>query len=223
MRTWLAIWSLTLLFAVGLPSGAQGSAAPKLADLEAPAPGKVSLANKRKLQPMIDGVAKKRGVDEALVHAVIAAESGYDPRAVSPKGAIGLMQVMPATAVDYGVAAEGELFDPKTNVEIGTRHLKRLLGRYKNIRHAVMAYNAGEGAFERTQGAAYRETRLYAFRVINNYWRNKGKKPIRLRELEMGGPRRPKMRIESTVKNLDPGLHSFGPETKPIFVLESED
>jgi soluble lytic murein transglycosylase-like protein len=223
MRATRSVLSLTLLFALGLPPGAQASATPSLADLETPAPGRVSVANKRKLKPMIDGVAKKRGVDQALVHAVIAAESGYDPRAVSPKGAIGLMQVMPDTAGDYGVAAQDDLFDPKTNVEVGTRHLKRLLGRYKNIRHAVMAYNAGEGAFERTQGAAYRETRLYAFRVINNYWRNKGGKPIRLRELEIGGPWRPKLRIESTVKNLDPGLHSIGPETKPIFLLESQD
>jgi soluble lytic murein transglycosylase-like protein len=223
MRKTLSVLALALVLGCGMPSAGRASADAKVADLETPAPGKVSIANKRKLKPMIDRVASTRGVEEALVHAVIAAESGYDPRAISPKGAIGLMQVMPETAGDYGIASADALFDPRTNVEIGTRHLKRLLDRYRNIRHAVMAYNAGEGALKRTQGLAYRETRLYTLRVINNYWRNKGKRPVRLRELEIGGSRRQRVKIDSAVGNLDPGLHSFGPETKPIFVLESED
>lgn len=192
--------------------------------LETPAPGKVSGSNKRKLKPMIDGIAKKRGIDKDLVHAVIAAESGYNPNAVSPKGAIGLMQVMPATAGDYGIDSADDLFDPKTNVETGTRHLKRLLKKYKNIHHAVMAYNAGEGTLDRTRGAVtYSETRTYALRVINNYWRNKGKKPLHLRELGLTKAGRVKVVINSTVGNLDPGLHSFGPESKPMFILESKD
>lgn len=192
--------------------------------LETPPPGKISASNKRKLKPMIDGVAKKRGVDAALVHAVIAAESGYNPDAVSPKGAIGLMQIMPATAGDYGIDAADALFDPKTNVEVGTRHLNRLMRKYKNIRQAIMAYNAGEGALARANGAVtYSETRLYTMRVINNYWRNKGKKPMDLRKLGLVGSGRVRVVINSAVGNLDPGLHSFGPGNKAMFVLESKD
>jgi soluble lytic murein transglycosylase-like protein len=222
-RRLLSVVPGLLLLGLGALPSAQLSASNQEIDLERPAPGKVSEANKRSLKPLIDGIARRRGVDKALVHAVIAAESGYDPRAVSPKGAIGLMQVMPATAGDYGIASADDLFDPETNVETGTRHLKRLLAKYKNIRHAVMAYNAGEGALKRTQGATYSETRLYTMRVLKGYMRNKGKKPIRLRELELIGKARPKIRIESAVRNLDPGLHRLGPETKPIFVLESKD
>jgi hypothetical protein len=190
--------------------------------LESEGPGKASAFNKRKLKPLIDDVAKRRGVDKALVHAVIAAESGYDPRAVSPKGAIGLMQVMPATAEDYGIASTEALFDPETNVETGTRHLKRLLGKYKNIRHAVMAYNAGEGALKRTHGAAYQETRLYTMQVIGHYMRNKGQQPVRIHELTRSTSKWPKLVIESAVGNLDPGLHRLGPDTQPMFVLESK-
>lgn len=185
-------------------------------ELEVPAPGKLSAANKRSLKPLIDGIAKQRGVDADLVHAVIAAESGYNPKAVSPKGAIGLMQVMPATAVDYGVASVDELFDPKTNVDVGTRHLKRLLAKYGSIRQAVAAYNAGEGALERNNAAvAYPETRRYQVQVFNNYWRNKGKEPHKLRELGLAP-----LVIQSTFRNLDPGLHKVGPNSKPMFVLE---
>jgi soluble lytic murein transglycosylase-like protein len=211
---------LILLGFCGLCS-TQALATGQSAGLASPGPGETSVVNKRELVPLIDDIAKRRGVDKALVHAVIAAESGYDPRAVSPKGAIGLMQLMPATAEDYGIASAEDLFDPETNVETGTRHLKRLLGKYKNIRHAVMAYNAGEGALERTQGAAYRETRLYTMQVINSYMRNKGNQPARIRALTRSAAKRPRLMIESTVGNLDPGLHRFGPGTKPIFVLES--
>ena len=196
----------------------------KIEGLETPAPGNVSGSNKRKLKPLIDGIAKKRGVDPHLVHAVIAAESGYNPTAVSPAGAIGLMQVMPETAADYGVDSVEALFQPKTNVDTGTRHLKRLLGKYKNIRQAIMAYNAGEGALARNNGAVtYQETRLYALRVINNYWRNQGKKPINLRELGLSRSGRVKLVINSTVRDLDPGLHTVGPQSKPMFILESKD
>lgn len=219
-----SILPIVLLFGVSAIPPGYAFADGKGPGLETPASGKISVSNKRKLKPMIDGVAKRRGIDADLVHAVIAAESGYNPQAVSPKGAIGLMQVMPATAGDYGIDSAEDLFDPKTNVNTGTRHLKRLLGKYKNIRHAIMAYNAGEGTLERTRGAVtYPETRMYTVRVINNYWRNKGKKPVNFRELGLTGPGRIKVVINSTVGNLDPGLHSFGPDSKPMFVLESKD
>jgi soluble lytic murein transglycosylase-like protein len=197
-------------------SGGAAQATTASPELEVPPPGKLSAANKRSLKPMIDGIAKQRGVDADLVHAVIAAESGYNPKAVSPKGAIGLMQVMPATAADYGVASVDDLFDPKTNVDVGTRHLKRLLGKYGSIRQAVAAYNAGEGALERNNAAiAYPETRRYQVHVFNNYWRNKGKAPHKLRELGLAP-----LVIQSTFRNLDPGLHKVGPNSKPMFVLE---
>lgn len=197
-------------------SGGAAQATTASPELEVPPPGKLSAANKRSLKPLIDGIAKQRGVDADLVHAVIAAESGYNPKAVSPKGAIGLMQVMPATAADYGVASVDDLFDPKTNVDVGTRHLKRLLGKYGSIRQAVAAYNAGEGALERNNAAiAYPETRRYQVHVFNNYWRNKGKAPHKLRELGLAP-----LVIQSTFRNLDPGLHKVGPNSKPMFVLE---
>jgi len=215
---------LALLLGFGFFLPGYASASDRTKGLETPPPGKISGSNKRKLKPMIDVVAKKRRLDAALVHAVIAAESGYNPNAVSPKGAIGLMQIMPATAGDYGIDSADSLFDPKTNVEIGTRHLKRLMRKYKNMRQAIMAYNAGEGALAKSSGiVTYDETRLYTMRVLNNYWRNKGRKPIDIRKLGLTGSGRVKVVINSTVGNLDPGLHSFGPDSKPMFVLESKD
>lgn len=230
----LPISSLALLLALGPLSPGCLSASEQVKGFETPRPGKISAVNKRRLKPMIDAVAKRRGLDAALVHAVIAAESGYNPGAVSPKGAIGLMQIMPETAGDYGIEVVDRLYDPKTNVETGTRHLKRLMRKYKNMRQAIMAYNAGEGAVERAPGGTvtYSETRHYTTRVLNNYLRSKGKKPIKLiaptkarklRKVKMRRSGRVKVVINSTVGNLDPGLHSFGPESKPLFVLESKD
>jgi hypothetical protein len=188
--------------------------------LEAPPPGKISGTNKRTLRPMIDGIAKRHGVDKDLVHAVIAAESGYNPRALSPAGAIGLMQVMPATAADYGVQSPDDLFDPETNVKVGTRHLKRLISKYRSVGHAVAAYNAGEGAFEGNRAMTYPETRRYAVQVIDFYRRNKGKAPLKLREIRI--PSRSRIKIPSVVGNLDPGLHRTDPGSKSMFVLEWE-
>ncbi|NKN34636.1 lytic transglycosylase domain-containing protein [Marichromatium bheemlicum] len=121
-----------------------------------------------------DGV----GLDRDLVQALIAAESGYDPQAVSPVGAIGLMQVMPETARDYGVVEHATLVDPETNLRTGMRHLKRLLEKYDNIARAVMAYNAGEGAVARGGGwVDYPETQRYTHRVLTDYLGRKGVAP----------------------------------------------
>ncbi|MGA7979888.1 MAG: lytic transglycosylase domain-containing protein [Chromatiaceae bacterium] len=215
------VCALTCVLVVGGQSAAlpaNVAVTDRIDGLEIPAPGKISRANKRKLKPMIDAIARRERVDPNLVNAVIAAESGYNPRAVSRAGAIGLMQVMPATAVDYGVASADALFDPKTNVSVGTRHLRRLLGKYRNIRHAVSAYNAGEGVLDRNgRMVKYPETQRYTLVVISNYWRNQGKKPLSLRQLGIAGST---IHIPSIVRNLDPGLHAAGPETKPMFVLE---
>lgn len=96
---------------------------------------------KEKLDPLVEGAAKTEGVDPQLVQAVIDRESGAKPCAVSPKGAQGLMQLMPSVASEFGVK---DAFDAKENVETGTRLLKQLLTRYNgDVSLALGAYNAG--------------------------------------------------------------------------------
>ena len=97
--------------------------------------------------------AQSSGLDPALVQAIVAVESAFEPRAVSDKGAVGLMQVLPATGERYGVrgdakrSARDKLFDPATNLRVGTRYLRDLLARFENdLSLALAAYNAGEGA-----------------------------------------------------------------------------
>jgi soluble lytic murein transglycosylase-like protein len=102
------------------------------------------------LDPIIDNAAQRHGVGADLVRAVIQKESSGRPCAVSVKGAQGLMQIMPATADQFEVA---DPFDPKQNVEAGTRFLKQLLDRFKgDLARALGAYNAGPGAVEREGG-----------------------------------------------------------------------
>jgi hypothetical protein len=118
------------------------------------------------LHEMAGKIARRHGVDEALVHAVIQVESRYDPFAVSPRGAMGLMQLMPRTAERFDVA---NAFDPVQNVDGGVRYLKELLARYSGqVRLALAAYNAGEEAVERHGGIPpYRETVDYVKRVLS--------------------------------------------------------
>jgi len=140
---------------------------------EAPAAGQVSSTNRRLLAPTVSRVAARYSVEPALVQAVIAAESAYNPAAVSPDGAIGLMQLLPATAAEYG---EVDLCDPVANVEVGTQHLARLLRRYRNISHALAAYNAGEGTVaNQRRRVTYLETRKFVVRAIDYYWQYKGR------------------------------------------------
>jgi soluble lytic murein transglycosylase-like protein len=102
-------------------------------------------------------------VDVKLVRAVIEVESGYQERARSPKGAMGLMQLMPTTARQYAVA---DPYDPASNIEAGIKHLRSLLDRFP-VRLALAAYNAGEAAVERFRGVPpYPETRDYIARVL---------------------------------------------------------
>ena len=117
----------------------------------------------RPFAALIASAAVAYGVDERLVHAVIEAESNYQPRARSRTGAKGLMQLMPATARQYAVR---DPYDPQANIEAGVRHLKDLLGRFE-LRLALAAYNAGEGAV-RTYGGLppFAETRNYVARVL---------------------------------------------------------
>ena len=115
---------------------------------------------------LIYAAARKHSLNPSLVAAVVRAESAYNPRAVSPKGARGLMQLMPATARRFGVG-ESELFDPARNVEAGTRYLAWLLERFEgNVEKALAGYNAGEGNVDRYQGVPpFRETRGYLARI----------------------------------------------------------
>ncbi|WP_232522266.1 transglycosylase SLT domain-containing protein [Marinimicrobium alkaliphilum] len=118
----------------------------------------------RQFQDIIDQAASRHGVDPALVRAVIHAESAFRPTALSPKGAQGLMQLMPATAQELGV---GDAFLPEQNIDGGVRYLARLLTQHRgDVRLATAAYNAGPGAVRRHGGVPpFAETRTYIERV----------------------------------------------------------
>lgn len=113
----------------------------------------------------IQEISRRHGVSPALTEAVVRTESGFDPTAVSPKGAGGLMQLMPKTASALGVL---DRFDPRENIEGGVRHLRYLLDRYQGrVALALAAYNAGEGAVDIYRGIPpYPETRQYVQRVL---------------------------------------------------------
>ena len=117
------------------------------------------------LNDMIRGAAQRHGVPEQLISAVIRVESGYNARAVSRKGARGLMQLMPATAAILGVR---DSFDPVENIDGGVRHLRGLLDRFGNDLPLVLAaYNAGEGAVNTYRGIPpYAETQSYVERIL---------------------------------------------------------
>ncbi len=138
---------------------------------KAPSPAATSApptGNLASTKELVDNAARKYGLPPAFVRAVVAVESGYQTNAVSPKGAIGLMQLMPATASELGA-------DPKIleqNVDAGTRYLRDLLLKYDNhAYHALAAYNAGPGAVDKYHGVPpYRETQDYILNVLRN-WR----------------------------------------------------
>jgi soluble lytic murein transglycosylase-like protein len=118
---------------------------------------------------IIDGAAAANRLEAALVRAVIVAESGGDPQAVSKRGARGLMQLMPDTARRYGVR---DIFDPEQNIRGGSRYLRDLKLRYRNDLQLVLAaYNAGPEAVDRQGGRIppYRETLEYVPRVLQIY------------------------------------------------------
>jgi soluble lytic murein transglycosylase-like protein len=120
---------------------------------------------------LIQTVALKHGIDPALVHAVVVTESNYRPRATSPVGARGLMQVMPATARELGFSRASALFDPRQNLEAGVKYLKLLLERFDgDLPSALAAYNAGPGAVSKHAGIPpYPETRNYVRKVLSNF------------------------------------------------------
>jgi soluble lytic murein transglycosylase-like protein len=117
---------------------------------------------------LVAEAARRHGLDPALVMAVVSVESGFQPQAVSPKGAQGLMQLMPATARDLGVA---DPFDPAANLDGGSRYLSSLVARYDgDLAKALAAYNAGMGAVARHGGVPpYEETRRYVRKILGRY------------------------------------------------------
>jgi soluble lytic murein transglycosylase-like protein len=129
--------------------------------------------NKRKFSYTIKRIAKKYKVESALIHAIIHAESGYNPKAKSNKGAVGLMQLMPATAKRYGI---NNRWDPESNIRGGTKYIKYLIKLFNNdLKLVVAAYNAGENAVKRygNKIPPYNETEKYVVKVMEHY--NKGK------------------------------------------------
>lgn len=135
----------------------------------APHGGRTYGPDEAKLRPLIDKISHRHGVDVALVHAVVAIESGYRPDAKSPKGAQGAMQLMPSTASRYGLVGVHALRDPERNIDAGVRHLKDLLIRHRgNVALALAAYNAGSGTVERhgRRIPPYAETMLYVPAVL---------------------------------------------------------
>lgn len=129
------------------------------------------LQSRRRYADMITRVAREQKLDPALLHAVVTVESAYNAQAVSPKGATGLMQLMPDTGKRYGVT---NLMDPLQNLRAGARYLRDLLALFNNnLGLVIAAYNAGEGAVIRAGHAIppFRETRAYVPRVLQYYER----------------------------------------------------
>jgi soluble lytic murein transglycosylase-like protein len=145
----------------------------------------------RSFDDLIDQHASRSGVRRDLVRAVIQVESAFNPRALSNKGAMGLMQLMPATARQFGVANP---FDPEQNVRGGVAYLRQLLDRYDgNERLALAAYNAGPGAVDRHGQSVppYRETRDYVSKVNG------------IAGASSGSPSAPRVRIFRVVEVID--------------------
>lgn len=139
------------------PAAAQPEEQP--AGLKAP-----SFLESKPYRDIIEAVSEAHGVDPMLVRALIHVESGYKPRARSPKGAMGLMQLMPSTAREYKVRNP---YEPKANIEAGIKHLKGLIDRL-GVELALAAYNAGEGAVKKFNGIPpYRETRNYVSKILS--------------------------------------------------------
>jgi soluble lytic murein transglycosylase-like protein len=139
------------------PAAASSAAAPK---------------PEQNLDQVINAISDRHHIDPDFINSVIHAESGFNQHAVSPKGAQGLMQLMPGTATQLGVT---NAFDAGDNVEGGTRYLRELLERYNfDAIKALAAYNAGPGRVEQYRGVPpYAETRAYVARIIRDYNRKK--------------------------------------------------
>ncbi len=131
---------------------------------------RVDQASRRQFSADIDRIARRHRLDPALLHAVVTVESGYDPHAVSPAGAMGLMQLMPETAERFQVS---DPFEPLANLDAGARYLRLLLDRFGTIQLALAAYHAGEGRVQRARRTIppIPATRRYVVSVIHHFMR----------------------------------------------------
>ena len=149
-----------------VPTPALGEPAAPLVETKKTSPG---IVKKFKYDQTVEDVARTYGLDSALLYAIISAESGYNRKTVSKKGASGLMQLMPVIAKHYGVV---DLLDPVQNLQGGAKYLRDMLLLFNNdVSLAVAAYNAGETAVVRygNRIPPYRETMNYVPRVLNSY------------------------------------------------------
>jgi hypothetical protein len=126
------------------------------------------LNDKTPFEKFIRAAAKRYEMDADLIHCVVAVESNFNPKAVSPKKASGLMQLLPQTAAHYGVK---NIFDPEENINAGTRYLKELLAKYHNLTLALAAYNAGPERVDQygRRVPPYLETMKYVQRIAKSY------------------------------------------------------
>jgi Transglycosylase SLT domain len=147
-----------------------GSTISSLPALSAASKQETLAAPPEQLERIAREAAERHQVDPALVKAVIATESGWNPHAVSNKGAMGLMQLVPGTAERFGV---GNPYDPVQNIDGGTRYLKSLLDRYNgDVTKSIAAYNAGEHAVDAINGVPrIPETQRYVRKVTDAYFR----------------------------------------------------
>lgn len=150
----------------------------------------------KRVKHHLRAAASQHGVEYELLQALIATESGFDATAVSPKGAVGLMQVLPATASRFGVSGDAKrsvqqkLADPAVNVPTGTRYLRYLLDMFPGrMDLALAAYNAGEGAVQRAgnQIPAFKETQNYVRTVMGLYAQLKPPAPVLAQRAAAGG------------------------------------
>jgi Transglycosylase SLT domain len=126
------------------------------------------LNDKTPFEKLIRAAAKRYDLDADLIHCVVAVESNFNPKAVSPKRASGLMQLLPQTAAHYGVK---NIFDPEENINAGTRYLKELLAKYHDLTLALAAYNAGPERVDQygRRVPPYLETMKYVQRIAKSY------------------------------------------------------
>ena len=176
----------------------------------------------RRAQPLLRDASRQHGIDYELLKALIVAESGFDASAISPKGAIGLMQVMPATAERWGLRGdartpiEKKLVDPQVNVRTGTRYLRHLMDLFPGqLDLALAAYNAGEGAVQRAGNRIppFRETQNYVKTVMQLYAMLKPPSTARTTSVAAASTAR---RVQMTLPGQVPGRASMPPPLTPL-------